>query len=60
MPQPPIRVDFEAAFRGSDVPCARCGHIRARHIDRASLPDSKEPCDEDDCPCVEFVPPAAE
>lgn len=36
-------------------PCVRCGHIRARHIDRASLPEAIEPCDEDGCQCPEFI-----
>lgn len=46
----------KAAFRAEDEDCARCAHPRSRHIDRASLPDSEEPCDEDGCPCTEFEP----
>lgn len=36
-------------------PCVRCGHLRARHIDRASLPEAIEPCDEDGCECPEHI-----
>jgi hypothetical protein len=45
----PIRIDFQTAHEASLVVCARCGHERARHIDRDDL---EEPCDEPECPCV--------
>jgi len=54
----PIRVDFKAAHEASNVVCANCGHLRARHIDRlVDGVDLEEPCDEDGCPCLAFVPP---
>lgn len=34
--------------------CITCGHIRARHIDRAGV-NTPEPCDEDGCPCLSFA-----
>jgi hypothetical protein len=42
-------------MRSEDEPCIRCGHTRSRHIDRASLPEAIEPCDEDKCSCSEFI-----
>lgn len=41
--------------RPEDEPCVRCRHTRSRHIDRASLPEAIEPCDEDRCSCAEFI-----
>lgn len=48
MPTKPFPPQVEA--------CATCTHERGRHIDRASLPRSIEPCDEPGCSCTEFVP----
>jgi hypothetical protein len=50
-------IKLREAHEASLVRCRRCGHERARHIDRADLPDSNEPCDEDGCRCTELVPP---
>lgn len=41
-------------MRREDEPCVRCHHTRSRHIDRDSLPEAIEPCDE--CAqCPEFI-----